>query len=572
MKMRIGLFIVITLVSLSGLGRMASTQDIFNGTKPFAIVGHIQKFVLCDDPMAATCTHNPTDLLAGAKLTVNSIEVIIPRNTIIKMPAAFLTPADIFDLAPAGTTQKSATGTCPGTVKGSGLALDDCQPPLAAFEVELAGNILNGKHIAGLVGIAQLSLSQGQGVIESIDPATGEIFVTGVTGGGTTRRIKINDATGQFGRKTSSLDVGELPLEQDGRFSGDSENPTIHASTGYPMCIPTVNLTTGDDPLCPKGNRGVTGNNFSGSPEDGNTGGNPANSVLKTFVMPKKVGESASPISSVPEAKPCNTCDPTKKAPFMAGDYINFAGTLASDAKGIYISAHTIEANVGIYTQPGADPVYMSVELVIVSAGDHRYPVGFNPPLHEVGHRGIKVEGVTTDPSSEVVVYAVDTDPVSGKEFARLLLRNLNPNIGVAGRFRGDNRPREFGISPREVVVFVERVAKKLGMNTDTIGCVQNLKEPDAVFPASAPENQRLASGVYRSPVGEFIFPENRVPGAPLIPINIQNLEFVLKGTGPLTTRGRDPKAPGAPIVGKLSPWLGWADAVILNPTVTTCQ
>ena len=50
--------------------------------------------------------------------------------------------------------------------------------------------------------------------------------------------MQINDPNGRFGRAQSP----------DARFSVDDANPTIHAGTGYPMCVPrtdpTVDATT----------------------------------------------------------------------------------------------------------------------------------------------------------------------------------------------------------------------------------------------------------------------------------------------------------------------------------------
>ncbi len=88
------------------------------------------------------------------------IEIIIPCNPTLQMPATSLTWAELFDplLTPADTPQ--------GT---SGLALADkaMQPgslPLPAYEIHIQGNIVTDsatgsvKHIAGLVFISQQSL------------------------------------------------------------------------------------------------------------------------------------------------------------------------------------------------------------------------------------------------------------------------------------------------------------------------------------------------------------------------------------------------------------------------------
>ena len=60
---------------------------------PFTLVGHIETFTL----------DTPTDVFSSAKMTVNGIQVVIPRNTIVVMPAAYFTPQQLF----RGPTQGS---------------------------------------------------------------------------------------------------------------------------------------------------------------------------------------------------------------------------------------------------------------------------------------------------------------------------------------------------------------------------------------------------------------------------------------------------------------------------------
>jgi hypothetical protein len=67
----------------------------------------------------------------------------------------------------------------------------------------------------------------------------------------------------------------------------------------------------------------------------------------------------------------------------------------------------------------------------------------------------------------------------------------------------------------------------------------------------------------YYAPVGEYLFPENDMPGDPLVPFNFECLAFAQQGTGPLTTNGRVT----GPVAGRLSPWPGAADA----PTSVFC-
>ena len=61
----------------------------------------------------------------------------------------------------------------------------------------------------------------------------------------TDTRVQINDPVGRFGLKHSP----------DPRFTADTDNATVHAKTGYPMCIPRTDPAVADDPLCPKVNR-----------------------------------------------------------------------------------------------------------------------------------------------------------------------------------------------------------------------------------------------------------------------------------------------------------------------------
>jgi hypothetical protein len=68
-----------------------------------------------------------------------------------------------------------------------------------------------------------------------------------------------------------------------------------------------------------------------------------------------------------------------------------------------------------------------------------------------------------------------------------------------------------------------------------------------------------VVAGQYVAPVGEIIFPENKLVGDPLVPANFECVAFLQLGTGPLDGTG--------PIVGRLSPWPGGAAA----PTTLTC-
>ncbi len=162
-------------------------------------------------------------------------------------------------------------------------------------------------YIAGLIWISQQGLNKGQGFINFINYATGEIRVGGLIGNcaaGT--RVQLNDplnpavGTGRYGR----------PMTPDMRFMVDQDNPTIRSVSGFPMCIPRVladpNIAGNpDDPLCPQSQRPA-----AIAPQTG----------FASFIL------TNNPVT-LPGVPP----DATKQAPFEVGDWVTFAGTLVAD-------------------------------------------------------------------------------------------------------------------------------------------------------------------------------------------------------------------------------------------------
>ena len=152
---------------------------------PFQMVGHIQSFKM--DP--TLCPAEPAKFF-GASMVVNGITLVIPCYSVILMPARYITPQQMFELAPAVHVARGE----------SGLALDDTPKPLAAIEVAVDGNIVckpTCLHIAGQVHISQQSLNMGSGFIHDINFATGEMCVG--SGSGITAcmagdaRVRLND-------------------------------------------------------------------------------------------------------------------------------------------------------------------------------------------------------------------------------------------------------------------------------------------------------------------------------------------------------------------------------------------
>ncbi len=454
--------LALALAVLATFLPVATAWSQTSGGTGFEIIGRIQSLTL----------NNPADVLSGGTVVVNNITVVIPRNTIITMPGTFLSLGELFN----GATQ-------------SGLATSDSLPPQTPYEITVIGNIVNGTYIAGLVQIAQSFGQALAGTITAIDYATGDLWVSGTTGRPMRWRIQLNDPVGRFGRMISA----------DARFTADTDNPTIHAQTGYPMCVPRTNPATQDDPECPKGNR----------PLDPVTG-----APLKKFTM-------AAP------GTPGALTNPMKQAPLMVGDFITYSGIQGTDARGAYLSVSHINAWVGISTAPGTLPAYVTQEVSQIGVGSG--PVF--PGIAADFKLGILIEGVTTDPTRPVDVYAVDVDACSGRETLRLLGTGFPAPIPQ--RYKFEPVVGNFLPVMREILV----------------------KMRQGTMPAA----NGLIAGQYRAPLGTYLLPGTLSPGLPLIPNNFGDFPFLAKGSGPFHGAG--------PVVGQLSPWPG-APA----PAPSSCQ
>ncbi|GAB3766763.1 hypothetical protein GCM10028796_26610 [Ramlibacter monticola] len=520
--------------------------------------------------------------LAGGTVTINGQVIIVPCNTILQMPAFATSWADLFTSAPADITPAGESGLALGDAFGVGSpgllnmtwndpsrTVTSYNAALPGMELHVVGNVINGEYVAGLMFISQQSLNAGQGVISCIDYATGELQVGGAlqpTGApcpplvpGVTR-VRMNDPVGRFGIRHGlpgdpAADVWEAGYDR--RFTADTDNPTMHSALGYPICIPSVNpvnpitnpitgatITPGIDPKCPMYNRPVAPNCRSFDPLTllPAFGPQPDGTYCTTWVMDMPGAHAADGFST----------DPNVAAPLVIGDTIGFHGTLKADANGPYISAHTIEANLGIYTQPHTQPAYVSMEALIVGTGGGT-----------VG--GIAVEstsrvawvGFSTDPTEAVDFYAVHQHPVTGAE-SDFFLQSYQPCCAPLGRFRSPvNNIGVFGEPTRNYRAVSRTMCQPPGINAPNAPAIQTRcmmappVVPDAgAGPATIAQNGNgLTVGKYLLPNFEFIFGENLTMGGPIIPANLQDLPFLFCGSGPLDGPGS-----ASPLVGQLDP------------------
>jgi hypothetical protein len=460
----------------------------------------------------------------GGTVTLHNQTITIPCNLVVQMPANTFTWADFVN-------------------GGPDLSLGHGYP---SFEIGVQGNIVDGKWIAALAFVSQQSLDSGAGVIRSIDYTLGELHIdTGDPAHPAT--VKINDPNGRFGRIQTP----------DARFSVDDVNPTIHAATGYPMCIPRVDLdptqplNNADDPICPQANRPKAAagcRNFSvagvAPPASGELSRPLAGQTYcSQYVMP------APGAGVVPNAK--------EQAPFEVGDFIQYSGTLINDATGSYVSAHTIEANVGIYTQPGVQPSYLAIGEFGVGTADPN-ATAVNGAGQETQDR-IFLESETTDVKTPVDIYMQDVDPATGALRNRWVTPFEMTGENSAGNPSGGITTQNIGPQPQRARIRATKApAGLLSQPTRTIRvAVRSLCTPagpagqavlDACFKNAPKVANDLVAGQYVAPVFEFIFPENVKPGDPIVPNDFWHLPFLRSGEGSTT-----PPA-GGPSVGPLTP------------------
>ena len=369
---------------------------------------------------------------------------------------------------------------------------------------------MNGQYIAGVVRLAQQGLNAGAGFIRDIDYRKGELLIGADAGGVPVARVRINDPGGAYGLR-NAVKVGGAAFDE--RFAVDPDNASIAASTGFPMCIPRVEPPA-NDTECPLSNR---------RPD-------PDPDLARRFTCGKVSAEATAP-SHAP-------CQPGRPAPLQIGDYISYAGMLTEDSPGsgtFFHAAHAIHALAGIYTSPGANPAYVSIEEARVGTLGDPWP-----GIDQEETSRFRIVGFSTDPSRRVDVFVIDRN---GRERS---LTTLQPSVDAQiGRIRV-TLPSKSNFLPvtRDVRIRVEGVPSFSGT-----GIVQ---------------------GQYTAPVAEYITPENTRFGRPRSPVGapFENFCFLFKGGEALSTLGRN-----GPAIGPLIPFpeSGHAGAQVRADGTPTC-
>src|SRR4051812_11638857 len=186
----------------------AQAQSAPSPTPQFDMLGFIQSATLGDESMCP----GVAPALWGGTVTLNGVTMIVPCNTILQMPATWLTWAQLFDLnVSAPVNAVPLNGTASQSENQTGMALADSPLPYPSFEIRAVGNVVkdaagNRQYIVGLISpISQQGLNAGSGEITCIDYTNGYIYVGGTTAqpGQTCRavngaRVQMNDPIGRW--------------------------------------------------------------------------------------------------------------------------------------------------------------------------------------------------------------------------------------------------------------------------------------------------------------------------------------------------------------------------------------
>jgi len=481
----------------------------------FDETGFIQNATVSTDNSA--CPDVADKKFWGGTITINNTKIAVPCNLIVQMPANTLTWADMVNGGPS-------------------LELGTGYP---SFEMRVVGNIVDGKHVAALMFASQQSANTGSGIISKIDYDTGRIHVdTGDPANPAV--IEINDPNGRFGRKQSP----------DARFSVDDQNPTIHAGTGYPMCVPRTDPASADDPLCPQINRpkpagaGRHCRNWTDAgvvplPNSGDLTQPPAGQVYcSSFVMPSTGSRAATD----PDAR--------QQAPFEVGDHITWSGTLMKTTTGgaDLISAHTVEANLGIYTQPGTQPSYLAIGEFGVGSADPN-ATAVSGVAQETQDR-IFLEAETTDVKTPVDIYMQDVDAATGALHNRWVTpfemtgenQLGNPSGGITTQFSGAQPQRARLRATKAPLGLLSQPTRTIRVAVRSLCAPQPKTDGTAGIDQAALDTclnnapttaNGLVAGEYTAPTFEFIFPENVMPGDGVVPNDLWHLPFIRNGEGP---------------------------------------
>jgi hypothetical protein len=318
--------------------------------------------------------------------------------------------------------------------------------------------------------------------------------------------VRLNDTYGIFG---SAVPIGDPVVPWiDERFELDPNNAPVHAKTGYPVCVPRV-APPANDPKCPSTNRPAP------------DAANPTRHLRFTCGT-----GAASAVLEASGIMPLAGCNPNLPVPLRVGDYVTYSGILVPDANApadapsnFLVAAYGLDAELGVYTVPGTEPVYVLVEEAIEGTKGARFftdPVFGNIPQEETTR--FHIVGFSTDVTRnvEVGVFDSDRDGSPPTHTSMSGAAGLPPNNFLPfGRFRTTTNAKAGARAVRR-----DAFAYVVGSARGATGPAPDKPLPDTGL------DPTLKSGTYEAPIGEFIYPEATDFGNPGFPTPVPTENF----------------------------------------------
>jgi hypothetical protein len=292
-------------------------------------------------------------------------------------------------------------------------------------------------------------------------------------------------------------------------------------------------------------------------------------------VQPPRSGELSAPFAGQVYCSEFVTPDPalrtptdpdaTQQTPFEVGDHVVYAGTLIKNADGgQFVSAHTVAANISVFTQPGTVPSYLAIGGSTIGSADPLLTAVTG--VRQEPQDRLVAEINTTDVKAPVDVYLPDINPTTGEVRNRwvtpeamtgennaptgggITTQNAGPQPQRA-RLRANKSPKGLLSNPTRTLRASNRVTcvptPPAGHNFDGTSSTVTLTPVDTCLKNVPVRANGLQAGVYTAPSFNFIFPENIRAGDLIVPNDFWHLGFLRYGEGP---------NPITPAVGPLQP------------------
>ena len=315
---------------------------------------------------------DPADVYSAGVMVAGGVEMILPRNLLIDLPANRLSLQQIFDQAPAACKALGESGLakadrCNGSGSGAIATLSAVRSN--------AGNVIVGDLFLAKASevvhgrVSYINYNQGFYRVNGIDndPNTGVM-------------VRLNDPTSRHTIQSGLGCAGGPNCSPDPRFTLDPDNYTNTFATGYPMCIPSTVARSFTNPL--------------GGPTVSQAAANGTGDYLcpNTNRSPGVINEPA-------------VADSRRFAPVIIGDSVMAEGNYETIGGVRFLSAHTSSVQKALSTRNAAgQPDYLMLEEVGTEA----------PPFQNQRLVNLFI-GFTTLAPTDVDIWSIHRDPVTNE-------------------------------------------------------------------------------------------------------------------------------------------------------------